>query len=54
MNKDLKAFVLQWARVAAMTLATVVFLAFTSIPYSLGGHPGEVVAADVRGDRHMT
>jgi hypothetical protein len=54
MDKDLKAFSLQWARVVAMTLATVMFVAFTSIPYSLGWHPGELVAADVRGDRHMT
>lgn len=54
MDKDLKAFALQWARVVAVTLASVLFVAFTSIPYSLGRHPGEVPTITVQGDRHMT
>ena len=54
MDKDLKAFSLRWARVVAMTLAGVLFVAFTSIPYSLGGHPGEVAALTTQADRHMT
>jgi hypothetical protein len=54
MDKDLKAFSLQWVRVAAVTLASVMFVAFTSIPYSLGSHPGEVAAATPQGERHMT
>ena len=54
MDKDLKAFSLQCMRVVVVTLSSVLFVAFTSIPYSLGGHPGEVAAATVQGDRHMT
>ena len=54
MDKDLKVFWLQWLRVAAVALASVVFVAFASIPYSLGGHPGEMAARVPSGDRHMT
>lgn len=35
-------------RLAAVTLGTLLMVfsvAFVSIPYSLGGHPGEVVAS---------
>lgn len=44
MNPYLKAFSLQMARVIVMTASSVVFVAFTSIPYTLGGHPGEMTA----------
>ena len=54
MDKDLKAFALQWLRVAVIALASVAFVAFTSIPYSLGGHPGEMAARTPPAERHMT
>ena len=54
MDRDLKNFCVQWTRVAVMALAPVVFAAFATIPYSLGGHPGEQVARTVPLDTHMT
>lgn len=54
MDQDLKAFALQWLRVAAMTLVPVVFVAFVSIPYSLGGDPGDAVVRVAPAERHMT
>jgi hypothetical protein len=54
MNEDLKYFWLGWARVVLMTLVPVVFVAFTSIPLSLGGHPGESMERAVISDGHMT
>jgi len=54
MNQDLKAFAMQWLRVAAMTLVPVVFVAFVSIPYTLGGHPGDAVVRVAPADGHMT
>ena len=53
-NQDLKSFLWQWLRVALMTLAPVVFVAFASMPYALGGHPGEHTLATVHSDGHMT
>jgi hypothetical protein len=52
MNTDLKAFVFQLLRVAVMTLMPVAFTAFATMPYTLGGHPGE--ARVQRTNVHMT
>ena len=41
MNSHLKQFVTQYLTVVFATLLSVSFFAFLSIPYSLGGHPGE-------------
>lgn len=54
MDADLKLFWLDWARVALAALVPVVFVAFTAIPFSLGGHPGERIARTVQSDGHMT
>jgi len=54
MNEDLKFFWLSWARVVLMALVPVVFVAFTSIPLTLGGHPGESMERTVISDGHMT
>jgi hypothetical protein len=40
-NSDLSQFVTKYLLVVAATLMSVSFIAFLSIPYSLGGHPGE-------------
>lgn len=54
MDEVLKGFALQWFRVAAITMVPVVFVAFTSIPYSLGGHPGEQTARATTSAVHMS
>ncbi len=54
MDADLKTFVRQWLRIAAMAIAPVVMTAFAAIPYSLGGHPGERQARTVHVDMHPT
>jgi len=41
MNSDLQHFVTKFLSVVFATLMSVSFVAFLSIPYSLGGHPGE-------------
>jgi hypothetical protein len=41
MNSDLNQFVTKYLLIVAATLMSVSFVAFVSIPYSLGGHPGE-------------
>lgn len=41
MNTDLHHFVTRFLSVVFATLMSVSFVAFVSIPYSLGGHPGE-------------
>lgn len=42
MNSDLKQFARKYLSIVTSTLMLVSFFAFVSIPYSLGGHPGEV------------
>lgn len=42
MNSDLKQFVIKYLSVVTATLMLVSFFAFVSIPFSLGGQPGEV------------
>ncbi len=52
MNTDLKAFVFQWLRIALMTLMPVAFTAFATMPYTMGGHPGELRVQQI--NAHMT
>jgi hypothetical protein len=41
MNASLRMFIYQYAGVVLAALVPVIFTAFLSIPYSLGGHPGD-------------
>jgi hypothetical protein len=52
MNTDLKSFVFQWLRIVLMALMPVAFTAFVTMPYTMGGHPGEVRVEPL--NRHMT
>lgn len=54
MNADLKNFVASYLRIVLVTLMPVAMVAFLSIPYSLGGHPGEPTAAVNYSDPHRT
>ena len=56
MNTDLRRFVLNYLRVVLGTSALVVAVAFVSIPWSLGRHPGEAAPTGVpsAAPRHMT
>jgi hypothetical protein len=44
MNADLKNFVAGYLRIVLIATVPIALTAFLSIPYSLGGHPGEPVA----------
>jgi hypothetical protein len=54
MNANLKYFVKLYVGVVLMTLMPVALTAFLSIPYSLGGHPGELRSTSSYVDQHMT
>ncbi|WP_168708530.1 hypothetical protein [Hydrogenophaga sp. PAMC20947] len=55
MNTDLKNFLQPIVRVVAATLFAVCTVAFVSVPYVLGQHPGDtLVDAQQSGPRHMT
>lgn len=54
MHPELKAFAQQVLRVVVITLVPVVFTAFVSLPWALGGHPGEPAVATSGLARHMT
>ena len=54
MNSALKFFISEFAGVVLAALAPVVLVAFLSIPYSLGGHPGEARADNTSATLHMT
>ncbi|MEP7102290.1 MAG: hypothetical protein ABI781_17405 [Burkholderiales bacterium] len=54
MDSSLLVFVRQFAFAVAAALIPVVLIAFWSIPYSLGGHPGEERRVDPTTQRHMT
>jgi len=47
------SFVRQFAGTVVATLVPVVLVAFWSIPFNLGGHPGEAGAA-MPSSTHMT
>jgi len=54
MQADLKHFIQPIARVVATTLFAVFTVAFLSVPYSLGGHPGDQQVAQTTEPRHLT
>lgn len=54
MNTDLKNFLKPLSQVIAATLFVVFTVAFLSIPYVLGGHPGDPQVAQQDSSRHMT
>lgn len=54
MNPALFAFARQYAAVVIAALVPVVLTAFLSIPFNLGGHPGEPRPAQSAVGRHMT
>jgi hypothetical protein len=54
MNPTQSSFVRQFACAVVAALIPVVLVAFWSIPFNLGGHPGEVRAAATATATHMT
>jgi len=54
MNLSLRLFIRQLLGVALAALAPVVLVAFLSIPYSLGGHPGDERTTATSSAQHMT
>lgn len=54
MPQDLKDFVVLYLRVVVMALFPIALTAFLSIPYALGGHPGEPIMRSGFADLHMT
>ncbi len=54
MDASLKFVVKQWVGAVATTLVLVICVAFLSIPYSLGGHPGEARVPDANSEWHMS
>ena len=54
MKHQLRGFALQYFGVVAASLLPVVFTAFVSIPFNLGGHPGEMRSAQDAAQAHMT
>lgn len=54
MNSDLKEFVRSVLHVVAPTLGVVAVVAFTTMPVSLGHHPGEAPTTQTLVPRHMS
>jgi hypothetical protein len=54
MHQDLKAFGVLYLRVVVMALIPIAITSFLSIPYSLGGHPGDSIPRSSVADLHMT
>lgn len=54
MQTSLHAFVRQFIGTVAASLVPVVLVAFCSIPFNLGGHPGEPRATDTFVFKHVT
>lgn len=54
MDNDLRHFLAQLLGVVAMALLPVVFVAFITMPLSLGRHPGEPAPQGAAVSRHMT
>lgn len=54
MDSSLRLFISQYLGVVAATLAPVILMAFLSIPFSLGGHPGDERLAAGTATQHMT
>jgi hypothetical protein len=54
MNSSLRVFVRQIVLVVAFAIVPVALVAFLSIPYNLGGHPGEERSIGMTTAGHMT
>lgn len=54
MDISLRLFTRQFMGVVLAALVPVILVAFLSIPYSLGGHPGEERSTEHFSSRHMT
>jgi hypothetical protein len=54
MNTAVRHFVHQYLLVVLLALIPVVLTAFLSIPFSLGGHPGEPRNGPAQLSVHMT
>ncbi|MEI6734920.1 MAG: hypothetical protein WCK94_13155 [Comamonadaceae bacterium] len=54
MNSSLHLFLHQFVGVMMAALTPVVLVAFLSIPYCLGGHPGDDRTLVVPASQHMT
>ncbi len=54
MHPSLRQFARQYLAVVVAALLPVILTAFLSIPFNLGGHPGDVRAIDAPMTRHMT
>jgi hypothetical protein len=54
MNADLKKFVVTYLRVVVMALMPLAVTAFLTMPYILGGHPGEPLSRADQTDAHMS
>ena len=54
MVTPLRMFIRQFVGVVAAALVPVLIVAFLSIPFTLGGHPGEARPAEALAGRHMT
>ena len=53
-HTSLRQFARQYLAVVVAALLPVILTAFLSIPFNLGGHPGDVRAVDAAVLRHMT
>ncbi|MFZ4479820.1 MAG: hypothetical protein ACOYNZ_08015 [Rhodoferax sp.] len=54
MDSSLRFFIGQYLGVVAAALAPVILIAFLSIPYTLGGHPGDTRVLAEMPSPHMT
>lgn len=54
MDVNLRAFAVQWLRVALATLVPVVLVTFLTVPMALERHPGEPAPSGEHAPRHMT
>jgi hypothetical protein len=54
MDTSLRLFIRQYLGVVIATLAPVVLIAYLSIPFTLGGHPGAARTANAPVAQHMT
>jgi hypothetical protein len=54
MNTSLRNVALPFVSVVIAALVPVVLAAFLTIPFNLGGHPGEERSAEVTLGQHMT
>jgi hypothetical protein len=54
MDPVLRMFIRQFVGVVLMALVPVVLIAFLSIPFNLGGHPGEERTSTTQSSQHPT